>query len=308
MKFCSFKDPARRVSYGFLLREDLVIDLQVVTEWIRRRGGSSEAASLPEATDLKSWLKEGRTVLEAAAKLRRRLLEEPDLREKGALPLGSLTLLPPIPNPGKIIAIGLNYRDHAAEQNAPLPAAPLIFAKFTTALIGHGAEIRLPSISQKVDVEAELCVIMLESGRGFGEADARRAIAGYTVGNDVSARDLQFGDKQWVRGKSCDTFAPCGPFLVTEDEVGDPHSLNIELRLSGETRQSSNTRELIFNCYALVSYISQAITLETGDVIYTGTPSGVGVFAKPPRFLKSGDIVEIAIEKIGALRNTVVAD
>ncbi|MCH8819488.1 MAG: fumarylacetoacetate hydrolase family protein [Acidobacteria bacterium] len=131
------------------------------------------------------------------------------------------------------------------------------------------------------------------------------SIVGYTIGNDVSARDLQFSDRQWVRGKSCDTFAPCGPFLVTEDELGDPHQLDIELRLSGNLQQSSNTRNLIFDCYTLVSFISQTITLETGDLIFTGTPAGVGVFRDPPVFLKSGDVVEVTIEKIGALRNPV---
>jgi 2-keto-4-pentenoate hydratase/2-oxohepta-3-ene-1,7-dioic acid hydratase in catechol pathway len=213
--------------------------------------------------------------------------------------------LPPIPNPGKIIAIGLNYRDHAAEQGTPLPQAPLIFAKFPTAIIGHEGVIKLPAISQKVDVEAELCVVIGKTGRGFSEIEAREMIAGYTIGNDVSARDLQFSDKQWVRGKSCDTFAPCGPFLVTSDEIGDPHNLAIRLELNGRVQQSSNTGEMVFNCYKLVSYISQAITLETGDLIYTGTPAGVGVFRNPPVFLAPGDVVEVTIEKIGTLRNTV---
>ena len=281
------------------------VDLPLASRWFRDRVPSG-GLSATDGVDLKSWLQGGRAAIEDAARIREALLKEGGSGGAGLFALDSVTLLPPIPNPGKIIAIGLNYRDHAAEQNVPLPAAPLIFAKFPTALIGPGDEIRLPAISQKVDVEAELCVVILGGGKGLTEAQARAAIAGYTVGNDVSARDLQFSDRQWVRGKSCDTFAPCGPFLVTEDEVGDPHNLAIELRLSGERRQSSNTRELIFNCYALVSYISQSITLETGDLIFTGTPSGVGVFSKPPRFLNPGDIVEISIERIGTLRNRVV--
>jgi len=280
------------------------VDLPLASRWFRDRVPSG-GLSATDGVDLKSWLQGGRAAIEDAARIREALLKEGGSGGAGLFALDSVTLLPPIPNPGKIIAIGLNYRDHAAEQNVPLPAAPLIFAKFPTALIGPGDEIRLPAISQKVDVEAELCVVILGGGKGLTEAQARAAIAGYTVGNDVSARDLQFSDRQWVRGKSCDTFAPCGPFLVTEDEVGDPHNLAIELRLSGERRQSSNTRELIFNCYALVSYISQCITLETGDLIYTGTPSGVGVFSKPPRFLRPGDVVEISIERIGTLRNRV---
>ncbi len=146
---------------------------------------------------------------------------------------------------------------------------------------------------------------MLESGKELSPERARQAIAGYTIGNDVSARDLQFSDKQWVRGQSCDTFAPCGPFLVTEDEIGDPHQLDIELRVNGKVQQSSNTGNLIFDCYTLVSYISQTITLHTGDLIFTGTPGGVGVFRKPPVFLEAGDVVEVSIEKIGTLRNPV---
>ena len=256
---------------------------------------------LLDTPDLKSWLSRGAESIEVARRIGE-LLEE---NSAAVYPSEDVRLLPPIPDPEKIICIGLNYRDHAEEQNLNLPKNPLIFAKFSSSLIGNDEEIRLPSISQKVDPEAELCVVMLESGKELSPERARQAIAGYTIGNDVSARDLQFSDKQWVRGKSCDTFAPCGPFLVTEDEIGDPHQLDIELRVNGKVQQSSNTRHLIFNCYTLVSYISQSITLKTGDLIYTGTPAGVGVFRKPPVFLKAGDVVEVSIEKIGTLRNPV---
>ncbi|RPJ60801.1 MAG: FAA hydrolase family protein [Acidobacteria bacterium] len=263
---------------------------------------------LIRASDLKTWLAVGPSTLDFTEQLRQLLLSEQDSCRSAVLETSGLRLAPPIPNAGKIIAIGLNYRDHAAEQKAPLPKAPLIFAKFPTALIGHEDEIRLPDISQKVDVEAELCVVIGKTGRGFTESEARGAIAGYTVGNDVSARDLQFSDKQWVRGKSCDTFAPSGPFLVTPDEIADPHALNIELKLNGRLQQASNTRQMVFNTYALVAYISQSITLETGDLIYTGTPAGVGVFRDPPVFLKPGDVVEVSIEKIGTLRNRVAQE
>ena len=196
--------------------------------------------------------------------------------------------------------------DHAKEQNKPLPEAPLIFAKFPTAIIGPDEPIKIPPISQQVDPEAELCVVMLERGRHFTEESAKRS-AGFMIGNDVSARDLQYSDKQWVRGKSCDTFAPCGPSLVTAEEVGNPHDLTIELRINDRIQQSSNTANLIFDSYQLIQYISESITLEVGDIIFTGTPGGVGVFREPQVFLKPGDVVEVRIEKLGRLRNPVVA-
>jgi len=262
--------------------------------------------ALLQASDLKAWLAVGQTSVALAEQLRQLVLSQESTCGSALFEADRVRFAPPIPNPGKIIVVGLNYRDHAAEQKAALPQAPLIFAKFPTALIGHEDEIRLPAISQKVDVEAELCVVIGKSGKGFTDSEARDAIGGYTIGNDVSARDLQFADRQWVRGKSCDTFAPCGPFLVTPDEIGDPHNLSIKLELNARVQQSSNTREMVFNSYALIAYISQAITLETGDLIYTGTPAGVGVFRDPPVFLKRGDVVEVSIEKIGTLRNRVV--
>ena len=262
---------------------------------------STSQEELLDTPDLKSWLSRGAESIEAARRIGELLKES-----SGAVyPREDVRFLPPIPNPEKIICIGLNYRDHAEEQSLSLPQNPLIFAKFSSSLIGYDDEIELPAISQKVDPEAELCVVMLKSGKELSPEGAREAIAGYTIGNDVSARDLQFSDKQWVRGKSCDTFAPCGPFLVTEDEIGDPHQLNIKLSVNGKVQQSSNTQHLIFDCYTLVSYISQSITLKTGDLIFTGTPGGVGVFRKPPVFLKAGDVVEVSIEKIGTLRNPV---
>ncbi|MCH7803926.1 MAG: fumarylacetoacetate hydrolase family protein [Acidobacteria bacterium] len=262
---------------------------------------STSEEELLDTPDLKSWLSRGAESIEVARRIGE-LIEE---NSEAIYPRKDVRFLPPIPNPEKIICIGLNYRDHAEEQNLSLPQNPLIFAKFSSSLIGYDDAIKLPAISQKVDPEAELCVVMLESGKELSPERAREAIAGYTIGNDVSARDLQFADKQWVRGKSCDTFAPCGPFLVTEDDIGDPHQLNIELSVNGKVQQSSNTQNLIFDCYTLVSYISQSITLKTGDLIFTGTPGGVGVFRKPPVFLKAGDVVEISIEKIGTLRNPV---
>ena len=299
MKFCSFshRDVAR---FGLVLPDDTIVDLPQAGKSLL---GDEE--SLFDSPDLKSWLSHGVAGIEAANEILKRLEAGAEIDAGAVYGKDEVRLLAPIPNPGKIIAIGLNYRDHAEEQNVPLPENPLIFAKFPNSLIGPDDEIRLPDISRKVDPEAELCVVMLESGKGFSRESARRAIAGYTIGNDVSARDLQFSDRQWVRGKSCDTFAPCGPFLVTEDELEDPHQLDIQLSLSGNLQQSSNTSNMIFDCYTLVSFVSQTITLETGDLIFTGTPDGVGVFRDPPVFLKSGDVVEVTIEKIGTLRNPV---
>jgi len=301
VRFCSFSLESEN-RFGFELQEGRIVDLLEAGGELAARGElSTSEKDLLDTPDLKSWLSRGAESIEAARRIGE-LLEE---NSEAIYPREDVRLLPPIPNPEKIICIGLNYRDHTEEQNIPLPQNPLIFAKFSSSLIGNDDEIQLPAISQKVDPEAELCIVMLESGKELSPERAREAIAGYTIGNDVSARDLQFSDKQWVRGKSCDTFAPCGPFLVTEDEIGDPHQLNIELSVNGKVQQSSNTRHLIFDCYTLVSYISQSITLKTGDLIFTGTPGGVGVFRKPPVFLKAGDVVEVSIEKIGTLRNPV---
>ena len=301
MRFCSFF-LGNQNRFGFELQEGRIVDLLEAAGELAARGELPiSKEDLLDTPDLKSWLSRGAQFIEVARRIGE-LLEE---NSEAVYPIEDVRLLPPIPDPEKIVCIGLNYRDHAEEQNLSLPQNPLIFAKFSSSLIGNDDEIQLPAISQKVDPEAELCVVMLESGKELSPDKARQAIAGYTIGNDVSARDLQFSDKQWVRGKSCDTFAPCGPFLVTEDEIGDPHQLDIELSVNGKVQQSSNTRHLIFDCYTLVSYISQSITLKTGDLIFTGTPAGVGVFRKPPVFLKAGDVVEVSIEKIGTLRNPV---
>jgi 2-keto-4-pentenoate hydratase/2-oxohepta-3-ene-1,7-dioic acid hydratase in catechol pathway len=230
--------------------------------------------------------------------------------EKAATSYGpqDVRLLPPIPDPPKILCIGLNYRDHAAETGAPLPREPVVFSKFTTALIGPEAPIQLPPVSQEVDYEAELVIVVGKGGRNLPAATAREHIAGYMVGHDVSARDWQLkkDGKQWLLGKTFDTFAPTGPVLVTADEVPDPHALNIRLWLNGEIMQDSNTRQMVFGAEELLAYISQVVTLQTGDLIFTGTPPGVGIARKPPVYLKGGDRVEVEIEGLGILRNPVV--
>lgn len=216
------------------------------------------------------------------------------------------TLEPPIV-PRSFICVGLNYSDHARESGAELPSQPLLFAKTGNALSGHGHPVRLPAASAQVDYEAELAVIMGRACRNVTPTDALSFVAGYTCANDVSARDFQFSDGQWYRGKSCDSFGPIGPWIVTPAEVGDPHDVGIRLRLNGKLLQDSNTSNLIFRIPELISFISRYVTLMPGDVISTGTPPGVGFARKPPLYLKPGDQMEVEIDRIGVLVNPVEA-
>jgi 2-keto-4-pentenoate hydratase/2-oxohepta-3-ene-1,7-dioic acid hydratase in catechol pathway len=217
-------------------------------------------------------------------------------------------LLPPIPDPQKIVCLGLNYADHAKEGGVPVPKEPVLFSKYPTALIGHEEAIVLPPVSKEVDYEAELVIVIGKRGRHVAAEQAMEYIAGYTIGHDVSARDWQLkkDGKQWMVGKTFDTFAPTGPTLVTPDEVPDPHHLGIRLRRNGETMQNSNTKQMIFSVPAIVAYLSQVFTLEPGDLVFTGTPPGVGFARKPPVFLQAGDVVEVEIDGLGVLRNPVV--
>jgi 5-carboxymethyl-2-hydroxymuconate isomerase len=213
----------------------------------------------------------------------------------------------PIERPGKIVCVGLNYRDHAEEQGADLPAEPLLFAKFPNTLVGPGEPIVIPPLVTKCDYEAELAVVISARVRGVSKENAFEAVGGYLCANDVSARDLQFGDGQWTRGKSVDTFCPVGPRLVPRDEISDPHALNIRAIVSGEVLQDSTTKNLIFGVDEIISHAAKTMTLEPGDLILTGTPAGVGVFRDPQRLLQPGDEVTIEIEGIGSLTNPVVA-
>ena len=221
-----------------------------------------------------------------------------------------LKVLCPIDRPNKILCIGLNYRDHAIETNAPIPDEPIVFCKMATSMIGPDEAICLPKVSNEVDYEAELVVVIGTKMKNVTEQEANQGIFGYSVGHDVSARDWQKGKpgKQWFLGKSFDTFAPLGPSIVTTDEVSDTTNLRVQCRINGETLQDSTTKELIFTPVQIVAYISQVMTLEPGDVIYTGTPPGVGMARTPPRFLKDGDVVEIEIESLGILRNPVIQE
>jgi 2-keto-4-pentenoate hydratase/2-oxohepta-3-ene-1,7-dioic acid hydratase in catechol pathway len=235
----------------------------------------------------------------------RRVVDANAKRSEGLVPLEGTRLGPPVTDPSKILCIGLNYADHAAEQERPLPKAPLLFAKAPSALAGNGDAIVLPPHEGRVDVEAELAFVMGRRARNVRAADANDFVAGYMCFNDVSGRAAQYSDRQWFRGKSFDTFAPCGPWLVTSDEVADPHALAIGSRWNDRTMQQSNTEQLVFGVPQLVEYISRGITLMPGDIVATGTPAGVGVFRDPPVFLAAGDLVEISIERLGTLSNPV---
>lgn len=214
----------------------------------------------------------------------------------------------PVPLPGKIICIGLNYRDHAEESGAEIPKSPVMFSKFGSCAIGADEAILLPKKSGQVDYEAELAFVIGRRAKNVSKENAMDHVFGYTNFNDVSARDFQFADGQWIRGKSCDTFAPTGEFVATIDEIEDPNNLQIQFRLNGETLQNSNTKELIFKIPEVIEFLSASITLEPGDVIATGTPPGVGFARKPPIFLKDDDIAEVEIEGLGILRNKVSTD
>jgi 2-keto-4-pentenoate hydratase/2-oxohepta-3-ene-1,7-dioic acid hydratase in catechol pathway len=225
-----------------------------------------------------------------------------------AYPLNSVTLLAPIPRPPKLICVGLNYRDHALESKMEIPKVPTIFSKFPIAVIGPGESIVLPKNSTQPDYEAEFAFVIGRGGRHIPAERWQEHVFGYTIINDVSARDFQMATTQWLMGKTFDTFAPMGPHIVSADEIPDPHALDISLSINGEVLQHSNTRELIFKIPELVAYLSSVVTLEPGDVVSTGTPAGVGVARKPQRFLRAGDDVVVRVEGIGELRNSVVAE
>lgn len=224
------------------------------------------------------------------------------------LPLSSVRLRAPIPTPRKLICVGLNYRDHAEETGSEIPNVPTIFNKFATAVIGPGDEIVLPKVSNSPDYEAEFAFVIGKGGRRIAADSWRNHIFGYTIVNDVSARDYQRATTQWLMGKTFDTFAPVGPWIVTADEIKDPHALDISMTINGEVLQSSNTSNLIFKIPDLVSYLSSVFTLEPGDIVSTGTPAGVGAARKPPRFLRAGDECVVKIAGIGELRNPVIAE
>jgi 2-keto-4-pentenoate hydratase/2-oxohepta-3-ene-1,7-dioic acid hydratase in catechol pathway len=277
MKLTQFKTKISDDKRLGMLKGDVIVDITEI------------------APDMLSLIEHGSSALFAADKL----------TPRSAYALDAVEYLPAV-DAGKVVAVGRNYYDHAVEGGNEPPKSPLLFTKFTNALAGHGAEILLHAISEQIDFEAEMAVVIGKRASKVNEADALNYVFGYAPLNDVSARDLQFSDGQWVRGKSLDGFCPVGPFITTRDEIADPQALKIEGILNGQMMQSSNTKMMIFGVAYLIHYITQGITLEPGDVIATGTPEGVGVFRKPPVLLKDGDVFEVAIEGLGALRNTFV--
>lgn len=224
------------------------------------------------------------------------------------LSLKDVKLLAPIPRPGKFICVGLNYRDHAIETGQQIPDVPTIFNKFATAVIGPGENVVLPKVSKAPDYEAELGFVIGRGGRHIAAENWKDHVFGYTIVNDVSARDYQRATTQWLMGKTFDTFAPTGPWITTANDVRDPHDLDIQLEIGGEVLQHSNTRELIFKIPDLIAFLSSVCTLEPGDIISTGTPSGVGFTRTPPRFLLHGEEVAVKIAGLGELRNPIVAE
>jgi len=231
-----------------------------------------------------------------------------EAHDAAPLPLAGLELNAPVPRPGKIVCVGLNYRDHAEETGQAIPEEPVLFAKFANSVIGPGEEIGVPPGIEQVDYEAELGVVIGRRAHRVDAADALAHVGGYTCVNDVSARDLQFRSAQWMLGKAIDGFLPSGPWLVTPEEVGDPQTLGIRCSVNGEVLQDSSTKQMVFGVAELIAFISRTITLEPGDLIATGTPPGVGMARTPPRWLGDGDEVTVEIERIGALTNTVRSD
>lgn len=286
MKFLTYRHNGKTAAGA--LHENTIIDLgHFLSSYLDKQLEFHDLRDLVE--------KNGTTLIKEFDK---KLLPDKSFRR----PLASISA--PILRPPKIICLGLNYRDHAEEQKQPLPELPLLFTKASNVVIGDGEAIRLPKQSQQVDYEVELAVIIGKQAHNVDRKDAMNYVFGYTIMNDVSARDIQFSDKQWFRGKSFATFAPLGPIVVTQDEV-DADNLEISLKLNGKMMQKSNTKNLIFKIPFLIEFISSCFPLEAGDVISTGTPGGVGVFQNPKVFLKPGDTIEASIEGIGTLRNSV---
>lgn len=303
MKLAQFKTKDSYQQRAGVLIGDVICD---VTE-LARAAQSAGAAPVEWLFEIKSTLEiitrgpEAMTELAALVEHQ----EPPKRAVAQTYRVEDVDFLPAV-YPSKILAIGRNYADHAAEGGADLPKAPLIFSKLSNALNSHLAPIELPAIVAKIDWEAELAIVIGRRAKRVSEADALDYVFGYTLMNDVTARDLQRGDGQWTRGKGLDTFAPLGPFITTRDEIPNVHDLKIEGLLNGTVMQSSNTSKMIFTVPHLVSYISQGITLEPGDIIASGTPEGVGFFRDPPVLLKAGDVCEVKIEKLGILSNPVV--
>lgn len=279
-----------------LLLQERVVDLAGAT-----------ADALPES--LQSFIEAGAPALDQARELIDSLRADADALERASMPLADVRILAPIPRPPRnIVCVGLNYAEHAAESRSTqgVPEHPVYFAKPASTVIGHEAEIPLHAhVSRRVDWEAELVVVIGRGGRDIAEDEALERVFGYTVGNDITARDLQRRHQQWYKGKGLDGFCPLGPHIVTRDELPDPQNLHISLRVNGETKQDAHTGDMVFGVAKLIAVLSLGMTLEPGDLLMTGTPSGVGFARKPPEYLQAGDVVEAEIDGIGLLRNVM---
>jgi len=296
--------------------DDWVVDLKRGYAYVLEGRGVPRAVGRAAAllpSSLKEVLEGGRESLSAAAEVveaaRSAFRSEPRLWEGLgiATPLNRVRLWAPVPDPNKIICMGRNYRAHAEEGGGKVPEAPELFAKFANSLVGHDWPIELPAISQEVDYEAELAVIIGRRAKNVSAGDALEYVAGYTILHDVSARDYQLKTSQWLAGKGMDTFGPMGPWIVTSDEIPDPQQLQMKLEIGGQVLQDANTSSMVFSVAESIAFISRVMTLEPGDVISTGTPEGVGFVRKPPIYLKAGDVVNITIDGIGTLSNPVAA-
>lgn len=285
MKLVSFSESAREARIG------LAVNQRVIDVARHLAGAPTDMIGL--MNQWSAW----KTPLESLA-----------TKQSGEFALADVTLLAPVPRPGKIFAIGLNYADHIAESGMGKPADQVWFTKAVTAVNAPFGAIELPRVSTQLDYEAELAFVIGTRCRHVPVERAHEVIFGYCAANDVSIRDWQLKTSQFSLGKSFDTHCPYGPWIVTPDEIGDPHTLGIRMLVNGELRQNSNTKELIYNCFAQVAHLSQAMTLEPGDLILTGTPGGVGAGFKPARWLKAGDVVRVEIDRVGAIENRVEAE
>lgn len=288
MKLISYIGDDEQTHLG-VVQQDQVINLHLAS-----------AGKLPD--DMLQFLQLG----DAAMEMARALVAE----HCAGIAIDSVRLLAPISNPAKVVAIGLNYMDHVIEAGFEVPEFATMFCKYSSSIVGSGDDVRWSQeLTQQVDYEAELALVIGKTARKVAAADAYDYIAGYLNCNDVTARDLQFrpGD-QWLRGKCLDSFCPLGPWLVSADEIPDPHALAIQCRVNGQVLQDSNTSQIIHRIPQLIEYLSEAFTLQPGDVIITGTPHGVGAFRKPPLWLTDGDIVEVEVEGLGVLRNHCVIE
>jgi acylpyruvate hydrolase len=312
MRLVTFEDEPERHRVGAVV-DGLVVDLNAACRALLEKSGergAGELAAEAMPSEMLAFLGAGeramstaKDALDLVARLGPAAACERGLARRGE----SVRLRAPVPRPTKLILVGLNYRDHAEEAGMKIPEVPTFFSKYSNCVIAPGDAIRIPKVSAMIDYEGEYAFVIGRAGRDIPRQRAMEYVAGYTIMNDVSCRDYQMKTGQWMIGKTFDTFAPMGPYLVTRDEIADPHNLELSLYLNGQRMQHSNTRNLIFKTDYLIAFLSQVFTLEPGDVVSTGTPGGVGFARKPPVFMKPGDRVRIEIEGLGALENPVEA-